>query len=145
MIEETVEQLKTRIRREDAEANTARKKQIEDSIAAGKASLDPNITKQFDEFGNRIVVIKPSIVLPQKTNEDAIKANDLRYPRPATNKPQEGFTDPYGLIPSERKPSIVLPSQPSKYPSSDPRHGMSEELIRSMSMNPDPAKSAFSK
>jgi len=142
-VEETPEAIKARRRADEAAEEAARTAQIEASAKQTRGVNEAYFKKQR-QLEEQIKNNKPIVLKPQ-TNEDAIKANDLRYPRPATNKPQEGFTDPYGLIPSERKPSITLQQRPDKYASSDPRHSMSRELIEGMGMNPDPTKPAFNK
>lgn len=61
------------------------------------------------------------------------------------NKPETGFLDAHSLVPAPRKPSIVLQTQPSKYPSSDPRAGLTEALILSFNMDPRPDHPPFAK
>jgi hypothetical protein len=60
-----------------------------------------------------------------------------------TNKPPTGFLDPYGLVPAPRTPSVSLTPKPARFPSSDPRNGLSPEQIIDMGLEPDPEKSPF--
>lgn len=85
---------------------------------------------------------KPIVLKPQ-TNAEVVAAEQARLNRPAVNRPQEGFLDAHSLVPAPRKPSIVLQTQPSKYPSGDPRAGLTETLILSFNMDPDPAHPPF--
>jgi hypothetical protein len=86
-----------------------------------------------------------SISLKPQSNAEAIAVEQARLNRPAINPPQEGFLDAHSLVPAPRKPSIVLQTQPSKYPSGDPRAGLTEALILSFNMDPDPTHPPFAK
>lgn len=85
------------------------------------------------------------VVLKRNTNEDAIAAEQARYPRPAVNKPAEGYLDAASTVLAPRRASITLTPQTAKYPSSDPRSGLTDELILSFGMQVDPALSPFEK
>jgi hypothetical protein len=99
------------------------------------------------EHKAKIAANKP-IVLPGPTKEEILARDQEYYPRPAVNKPEEGGVDSLldreplyvqeamGYTPPKLKPSITLQPKPDQYPSNDPRHGMSEDLIRNMGMNP---------
>lgn len=132
-----------RLSRVEAIENAEKKIQSErvEQVAAATRGVNESFFEREARQAELARSNKP-VVLKQRSNADAIKAEQERYPRPVINKPQEGFTDPYGLQPCERKASITLQPLPSKYPSSDPRNGMNEELIIRMGMNPDPTQPA---
>lgn len=125
---------------EKAEADEQAKR-VEQAAASTRGTNEAFFEKQRrleEEARNN----KP-VVLKRQTNEDAVRAEQERYPRPALNKPQEGFSDPHSVQPCKRNPSITLQPASAKYPPSDPRCGMSEELIRRMGMEVDPRKPAL--
>lgn len=145
MIQETVEQLKARVRREDAEADAARKKQIEDANAPTRnrnAEFFAKEAEREDQAKNN----KPVVAAP-KTQEQIVAEHAERYPYNTSGK-AKGGVDPLmdresdaskraaGYVSPTLKPSIAMQPVPDPYPSSDPRHGMSRELILKMGMNP---------
>jgi hypothetical protein len=149
-------QRRERLGRVLAEEEAAKKLKA-DRVAkndADCAAVNAEFFRKQEELSAQIAANKP-VALPKQTNEDAVAATAARYPYPVTN-PQpigdhlmESQSDACkraaGYIPPKLKPSITLQPLPAKYPASDPRAGMDEDLIVRMSMNPDPRKGPFEK
>lgn len=134
----------------EADVQAAR---VEKSVADG-AKVNETYFEKQRQLEDQINNNKP-IVLKPRTNDEAVAAEAARYPRPAVNPMPLG--DPLmdretdaskrasGYVTPKLKKSITLQSAPDPFPTSDPRRGMSKELILSMGMNPDPKQPAFKK
>jgi len=137
MKEETIEQLKARIRKEDAEVLTARAKKIDDSLSTTRGVNEAYFANQ-EALAAQAAVQNAKNHAAQKTQEQ-INAESI-----AAAKAAYAYK-PYAPVTPKGRPSISLPTVPEKYSSSDPRRGMDEDLIIRMGMNPDSRKSPFSK
>jgi hypothetical protein len=137
--DETVEQRKARLKAEGEAEDRKRAEQIEASIAQTAGMNEAYFRKQ-EELAQQIAEQNVKNAAAQKERDKSAAARRIAENKAnmeckvTTNKPPEGFIDMAGTIPCKRNPSITLQPLPSKYPSSDPRHGMSDELILRMGM-----------
>jgi hypothetical protein len=142
-----------RVTAEEAAAKKIQDDRCEQAAASTRGVNEAFFEKQArrsEEARNN----KP-IIIPKKTNEEAIAASAAWYPYPVTN-PQP-ISDPLmdreteasqraaGYTPPKLKTSLTLQPLPDPYPSSDPRRGMTEDLIIRMGMEVDPRKPAHKK
>ena len=148
---------KARVEKLEKEENDKREKRIEASSAPTRTVNAEYFEKQRklqDEAAEQNARNKKAQAERETNrNSQSLKESEARYPYPAVN-PQPAAdhlmeaSHPstqklHGYTPVKLKSGITLQPQPEKYPTSDPRHGMSEELIRSFGLNPDATKSAF--
>jgi hypothetical protein len=120
------------------------KRKHEEHVAAQTSGHNERYFEKQRLLEEQIAANKPIVLKPQ-TNADAIAAEQARYPRPAVNPPQTGYLDAASTVEAPRKPSITLQPMPSKYPSGDPRAGLTEALILSFNMDPEPTHPPFAK
>ena len=149
-------QRRERLGRVLAEEEAAKKLQADrtEQVNAATRNVNSEYFEKQRQLEEQARNNKPIVLKPQ-TNEDAIAATAARYPYPATNpqpvgdqlmeQQSDACKRAAGYIPPKLKPSITLQPLPAKYPASDPRAGMDEDLIVRMGMEVDPAKSPFKK
>lgn len=144
-VEEAPELRRARLRKMEKDEADARAAQIEAVSAQTRGFNDAYFRKQ-EEAAKQIAEQNTKNKNEQEERDRqgaarrvAENAEHMSY-HPAQNKPPVGFTDMTGTIPCHRKPSVTLQPVPAKYPSSDPRAGMDEDLIVRYGMNPDPRK-----
>lgn len=142
--EESVEVRKARLRKLEADEEAARWKQLEAAAALTRGHNEAyfekqrHLEEQTAEQNARNAAAQKERDKTANERSAAESKVQIEAVYGKTNKPQEGYEDMYGLVPSKRNAPRVLQPVPDPYPSSDPRHGMDEALIISMGMNPDP-------
>jgi hypothetical protein len=132
-------------------AEEAAAKKLQDDRVEQAAAMSRGVNVKFFEqerLREEQAKANKPISKPKQTNEDAIAENTARYPFPKVNPQPVADHLADALVPDAAragvttvpkfvpKPSIALQPQPDPYPSNDPRHGMSEDLIRKMGLKP---------
>lgn len=126
------------IERAEADAQAARIEQANAQTRGVNARFfAAEAERSAQAAANRPIALKP------QTNAEAVAAERARLNRPSVNKLPEGWLDYACTKPAPRKPSITLQPSPSLYPSGDPRAGLTEALILSFNMDPDPTHPPF--